>query len=346
MTILSFHRGHDASVCLYEDGDVKKYFLVERFTKIKHDHNFLSILDFIFDSITEKIDCLSFSTFNHKINTSNIFFSKVFNHYKSYNPNLILNFNSNHHLNHASLAFYNSEFDESLVVVVDGSGSTIKNNLVEVESVFIFNGEKNTLIYKNVVESFSSWDLPWGKVGVGGLYDMASVLIGNTPDDCGKAMGLSSYGSSNKLFENLLSQQNSVIEPIKKIEQDNYQLHADFCYEIQQQTQKAVGDLIEDSIEKTGIKKVCISGGYGMNIVANHYYLRRFPDVEFYFESLCNDSGCSIGSAIVSYKKLTKNKHNPIKTTSFHGFNYDVSSYKEFSNQQTKLQDYYMKTNQ
>ena len=138
---------------------------------------------------------------------------------------------------------------------------------MEVESVFTFNREKNTLIYKNVVESFSSWDLPWGKVGVGGLYDMASVLIGNTPDDCGKAMGLSSYGLPNKLFENLFLQQSPDIKPIKKVEQDNYQLHADFCYEVQQQTQKVIGDLIEDSIQKTGIKKVCISGGYGMNIV-------------------------------------------------------------------------------
>lgn len=82
-----------------------------------------------------------------------------------------------------------------------------------------------------------------------------SVLIGNTPDDCGKTMGLSSYGTSNELFKDLLFQQNPNIKPIEKVEQDNYHLHADFCYEVQQQTQKVVGDLIEDSISKTGIKK-------------------------------------------------------------------------------------------
>ena len=146
--------------------------------------------------------------------------------------------------------------------------SDLKDGFVEVESVFVFNQEKNTLIHKNVVKSFSSFDLPWGKVGVGGLYDIASVLIGNTPDDCGKAMGLSSYGSPNELFQDLLNQRPN-IEPIKQVEPDNYQLHADFCYEVQQQTQKVIGDLIEDSIQKTGIQKVCISGGYGMNIVAN-----------------------------------------------------------------------------
>jgi carbamoyltransferase len=254
------------------------------------------------------------------------FISTIFNECKKYNSDVKLVLQQDHHLNHASLAFYNSKFDESLVVVVDGSGSEIKDNLVEVESVFVFNREKNTLIYKNVVESFSSFDFPWGKVGVGGLYDMASVLIGNTPDDCGKSMGLSSYGFPNKSFKNLLHQKPN-IEPIKKVEPDNYQLHADFCYEVQQQTQESIGDLIQDSIEKTGIKRVCISGGYGMNIVANYYYLQRFPDVEFYFEPICNDNGVSIGAAINSYIELTGQIPTPIKTTFFHGLHYDLSPY-------------------
>ena len=39
MKILSIHIGHDASVCLYNNGAVEKYFLVERFTGKKHDRN-------------------------------------------------------------------------------------------------------------------------------------------------------------------------------------------------------------------------------------------------------------------------------------------------------------------
>ena len=40
MLILSVHLCHDASICLLEDGHLKKYFLVERFTRKKHDENF------------------------------------------------------------------------------------------------------------------------------------------------------------------------------------------------------------------------------------------------------------------------------------------------------------------
>ena len=61
-----------------------------------------------------------------------------------------------------------------------------------------------------------------------------------------------------------------------------------------------------------------------MNIVANQYFLQRFPDVDFYFEPICNDNGISIGSAILTYTQLTKKPHVPVKTTSFHGMKYDI----------------------
>jgi len=326
MVILSVHLGHNSSICLLINGIVKKYFLIERLTRKKYDYDGKVILSLVKDICQKfKVNIICISNFNPPQGDN--FIVSIFEECKNQNPNIKLVLQQDHHLNHASIAFYSSKFDQSLVIVADGSGSKIEDNMVEVESVFTFNKEKNTLIYKNVVEPFSSWDLPWGKVGVGGLYDMASILIGNTPDDCGKSMGLSSYGSSNKSFEDLFFQNNPVIEPIKKVEQDTYQLHADFCYEVQQQTQKVIGNLIEDSIQKTGIKKVCISGGYGMNIVSNHYYLQRFPDVEFYFEPICNDNGVSIGAAMNTYVQLTGKIPNSIETTAFHGTHYDISSY-------------------
>ena len=317
MLILSIHLGHDSSICVLNNSQIQEYILLERITRKKHDYDeevILKLVNTICNRLNISILCIS------NFNTHNDIISTIFEECKKYNPNVNLIIQSDHHLNHASLSFCNSGFDESLVVVVDGAGSTIKDNLVEVESIFLFNRRGCDLIYKNVVEESS--------FSVGGLYDIAAVSIGNTPDDCGKAMGLSSYGSPNKLFENLLTDKSWNIKPIKNVEPNNYKLHADFCYEVQRQTQKVVGDLIENFVEKTGIKKVCISGGYGMNIVANYYYLQRFPEVEFYFEPICNDNGVSIGAAINSYKLLTHNLPNQIQTTFFHGSHYDVSSYK------------------
>ena len=368
MIILGIHLGHDASVCILEDGRLQKYFLVERYTRKKHDDDRKFILDLvsgISSKLKEKLNIISVSDFNPPQRDN--FISELFMECKKHSPNIRLKLQQDHHLNHASLAFYNSKFDESLSVVVDGAGSKVGDGLLEVESIYVFNREKNTLIYKNSIKDIlplgfesqkflNAWNINTNPsenlsdceckniFGIGTVYDIAAILIGHTYNDCGKAMGLSSYGESNKLFQNIFLRGNTLnnnffensseeikqflTNPIKQITEDNYKLHADFCYEVQQQTQKALGDLIEESIRKTGIKKVCISGGYGMNIVANYYYLQRFPDVEFYFEPLCNDNGISIGAAFNTYIQLTGKPPKPNETTFFHGTHYDVSSYK------------------
>jgi predicted NodU family carbamoyl transferase len=117
---------------------------------------------------------------------------------------------------------------------------------------------------------------------------------------------------------------------IKELTEENYKFYADYAHEVQTQTQEAVGNLIERAIQKSGCNNVCVVGGYGMNIVANHYYLQKFPDVNFYFEPNADDGGLPIGAAMLYYHALTKDKTiRPLKTTSFHGVTYDISSYKE-----------------
>lgn len=366
MLIISVHLGHDASVCLLEDGCLKKYFLVERYTRKKHDNDKKVITDLVSglaSKLKKKLNAICISNFNYP----DKLITKLFETCKEYNPKVKLILQQDHHLNHASLAFYNSKFDDSLVVVVDGAGSRVKDNLLEVESVFYFYGRKKIVLHKNLVKDLLSSEFSKQKFlelwttngnpsenvlncqcknifGIGAVYNIASMLMGCTQHDCGKAMGLSSYGSSNDLFKNLFLKkntlnnnffknsstqvQNFLTNPVEEINEDNYKLHADFCYEVQQQTQKAVGDLIEGCVKRTGIKRVCISGGYGMNVVANQYYLQRFPDVEFYFEPLCNDNGISIGAAMNAYIQLEDKVPKPIKDTFTHGSLYDISPYK------------------
>jgi len=40
-----------------------------------------------------------------------------------------------------------------------------------------------------------------------------------------------------------------------------------------------------------------LSGGYGLNCVANYEYLNHFPDYNFYIDPVCFDAGISIGQA-------------------------------------------------
>ena len=235
----------------------------------------------------------------------------------------------------------------------------------ECESVYVFSYDKHKPLLKNYFKA-SYWKYKSDDIflkqnefyvgtigGIVNFYTMSTLLFGQSPHENGKTMGLSSYGngiddfpkifknideSVTNLFELHYHKKYNVLMPIykehrskiiDKIMENNYQFYADYAYEVQIQTQEAVGDLIKKSVEKTGIKKVCISGGYGMNVVANYYYIQRFPDIEFYFEPMSDDSGISIGSAKYIYHSLTNDRtKKPIKTTSFHGTSYDVSKYK------------------
>lgn len=182
--------------------------------------------------------------------------------------------------------------------------------------------------------------------GIVNVYCTASEIISQSILENGKPMGLSSYGIKKKHFPKFFKDTKGTVNDelflfengkllfreyrdkiTNEVNVEKHKLYADYAQEIQSQTQESVGNIIEKSIIKTGVKKVCVSGGYGMNVVANHYYLKRFPDVDFYFEPLSDDSGITIGSAKLFYCDQTKDTTvRKLKTTSFHGKKYDVSS--------------------
>jgi len=74
------------------------------------------------------------------------------------------------------------------------------------------------------------------------------------------------------------------------------------AYNVQTESQEEVLKLIKMSIERTGNKNIVISGGYGLNCVANYYYLKHLPDdVKIYVEPVSNDAGTAMGAAFYQY---------------------------------------------
>jgi carbamoyltransferase len=352
MRILSVHEGHDASLCIYNDGEIETYLLSERFIGKKNSNsiNILNILAKKTNILDKKID-----------------------------KKVLSNFDIDHHIHHAAISFYNSGFEESLVIVSDGQGARDlcgQIHCIEKETIYFakypdvfiplyknFLGNfykerinvdnidellKYSMYHKNnykkeflfAIENLKkklNFEFDCGtSFGISGCYYDAANLIGSTSFQCGKPMGLSSYGKKipnfPKLFEGNIIKRfgrfDYPIEPTSKITKKNYQPYADYCYEIQQQTQEAFLYLIKKALSKHECRNICISGGYGMNIVANHYYLQQYPEVNFYFEPLCDDGGQSIGQSMLHYRRETQDKNiYPIQTTSFHGFKYNVSKY-------------------
>ena len=350
MRVLAIHYGnHDANACIY-DGEVKHYFLEERFSRKKHDDKHFHIYKNIL-KVDEPVDLIVLSYFGDKtfLGDDSLKFTKVFlEAYKRKHgklPEIIKD--SSHHKFHAVGAYYNSGFDDALVVVIDGAGGLSKG-LFEAETVFI--GGSFERVYENKIKLY-----PWMKghsmMGLGYLYSAAAVQMGERCLQAGKVMGLSAYGDAHTthikddlyvdddLFhckdihlmfydENHMNIAQELygkkgLDTITGLTQSNYKPYADFAKEVQIDTQNVVIKLVRESLEKTGLHNVCMTGGYAMNIITNNLLVETFPDVEFYFEPMSTDVGISVGAAMLYSKERT-----PLKTTSFHGWKYDLSTFR------------------
>jgi len=359
MNVLGIHHGHDSSMCLLKNGRIKKYFLNERISGVKHDGNIDNeLLKSIF--LKYKIDAVAISCVNYSFLP---YISGLINKLILNDPPTVYNYSEKHHLCHASISYHNSGFNDALCIVIDGYGNLINSGysrdtkLVDCESIYLFNRDVPKLIYKNLtrplnypdyfltevytVDNTTKFEFK-NRIGIGQVYEVTSVLIGNSVLDCGKSMGLSSYGKFNKKYDKIYEESNTLnndffvnpeirdflMNPVTDITPENYKEYADFCYAVQNQTQQAVGDMVEEHIKDTGVNNVCLSGGYAMNVVANYYLLKRFPNLNFYFEPVCSDSGNSIGAAMDLYQRLRKFYHPKVKkniTTAFHGNSYRIS---------------------
>lgn len=354
MNVASLHVGHDSSASFY-DGKKLNYFLEERFSKIKHDQRYdicftkLIGLNIRFDLfVVSSFD----STIFHSLSVNPNFKKFLLLYKKKWGKNLEIIFDHSHHQHHASLAFYNSGFDRSLVFVVDGSGQN-EGSIRECESVYIAEYPNNfTPIYKNylitnvsnlnsdlerIKGKYPSCEITAkSKLGIAAMYGSCASHFGESDLSAGKIMGLQSYGFELKtqfikddlyvddsdfyLDYNLVRVYNKNIPMTNKVTEKNYKIYSDYAKTLQNQSETMMISLIKKHVKKTGINNVCISGGYGMNVISNYKFLKTFPDITFYNEPLSMDSGISIGSCFYHYRKNTKDTEiKPITSPYFHG---------------------------
>ena len=348
MRILAFNVTHDSSVCSLNNGKIEFFCKEERISRVKRDKNPIKSLELFLSNNSGKIDSFVWSVPTNNIGESEGWYGL----YLAKRLNKNFKFNSiGHHLSHATLAFVNSKFEEALVVVIDRDGTIIFINgspvARESESVYMFSkteGTKpihksywlyNPTEYRSDIRKFVESQLPGCYVQIHNpysivkVYEAATTLIGQNPLENGKTMGLSSYGQEvdeplfdqdvpiSSKFETLrtgevcFSDMEELIQ--RDLNQDNYQFYADKAKQVQSQTQEVALNLIRKYVELTGINNVCLVGGYALNVVANNYYIKNLPEVNFYFEPTADDTGVPIGAAMIQYYRETKEWAEPLE---------------------------------
>ena len=169
------------------------------------------------------------------------------------------------------------------------------------------------------------------RAGITKIYEAVTQYCGWSSIEAGKTMGLFPYGKPNdkipKLFDESgiapLSNRNLIVPTYPNGAQVNaglfeylldndsddvtlLQNRRDLAYACQTQTQEQVVNLLRKAVSDTGFKNVVISGGYGLNCVANYHYLEALKDegIKLYVEPISNDAGTAIGAAIMLFKNL------------------------------------------
>jgi len=328
LKILGISQHHNSSMCLIEDGDIKLHLDDERVSGIKRNTECFTALDCIKDDL-DYVCVSGFSPnpdYNHNYKDYLIKKGKNFKYYNVW---------SKHHLFHASGSFYNSGFKKALCIIIDGMGSEYYLNEKpfykgtygrEQRSSFIAEYPYQFKeIHKDVLVNFPYED-KHEHVNVSNhisealMFELTCLKLGFNVLDAGKVMSLAAYGKKKNLH--LIGNKKLYdVSDLRKIKFNNeVKVDNDFCFELQKQSQESVLNYIKSMIKKTGIKKVCLSGGYFLNCVANNY-IKENLDAEIYIEPLANDSGQSLGIAKYFWHSLTKDKTIRKQKSIYYGIN-------------------------
>jgi carbamoyltransferase len=337
--IAGINTGHNSSTCLLKNGEIIFLLEEERLSRKKYDEMpFLGIQKI--KEFTNKLDYFAVPYEHQGVIDVNPFIAFARKLGLIENNKQIINYDSNvlHHTYHAAGAFYNSGFDEAVVVIMDGSGSLITSSENsyggEIQSIYKISGIDNIELLFKVCSNPDNHKTSYANDGVlkfvshpgiGMLYNSLAQSLGHSVLECGKAMGLSSYGKEDlsippiyvdidgeeipnrNLFVPYQEERGFWCAPflLNKAKYND----ANLCWAIQRATEKKATEFILQAIQISGCKNVVVSGGFGLNCVANYEYLKHLPaGAKLFVDPPAYDGGLSVGAAQLAHAKITGKK--------------------------------------
>lgn len=237
-----------------------------------------------------------------------------------------------HHKCHAASVHYLSDFDDSAILVMDGSGEDVATTT--------WSGEGDELKLLN------EWKLPHS---MGWFYASMTEWLGfKAYSGEGKVMGLAAYGKplpevaeklklfckpdeehvysidptyvyygqrtfSRKFTDKLLD----LLGEPRLPEGELTEYYIDVAYETQKRLEDVASNLTTQLLTQTGAKNLCISGGVAMNCKMNGL-LSNLEGVENVFiNPASHDSGTALGAALLAIKEA---EQDPTQTHLTHAY--------------------------
>ena len=367
---------HDSAACILKDGEIVAAVQEERFSRIKHDPSFpTKAILFCIEraGITpEQINSVvfyekPFLKFERLLETYLAFAPKGFQSFskamplwvkeKLFQKLTIVNalnetFRKNieweekllfseHHLSHASSAFYPSPFNKAAILTMDGVGEWATTSLAI--------GEGNSIqIIKEINFPHS----------LGLLYSAFTYYTGfrvNSGEY--KLMGLAPYGQPKYveiIKDNLidikddgsfrlnmnyfdyctgLTMTNDKFHKLfngspRESESDITQKEMDLASSIQKVTEEVIIKLAQNISITTGLENLCLAGGVALNCVANGELLKQKFFKNIWVQPAAGDAGGALGAALNIHYLMHNNnrkikKHKDSMKGSYLGPNFD-----------------------
>ena len=356
MKILGIHDGHNASVCLLNDGIIELAEQEERFTyeknqggmplnaiqNILNKHPLKTIDRVVFvgsymgqycwsrEDVLKSYSCSGTikDIFKQKIKQSGLVF-ELYKRMVSSKRQKIINelFNTidvdyiDHHLCHASAAYYGrGVYDKPiLVITADGDGDGRSG------TVHIGKGGK---LYETLTIPASN--------SMGRLYSYITYLFNMVPYEHEyKIMGLAPYCTDRKRINQCKKRLSKIIGfknqsdlawkylgKYPNIQSAGREINEIFrttrfdvmAGAIQEYTEDVITEWVRRLVKSTGIKDVALAGGIFMNVKMN-MLLARLPEIQsIYALPSCGDESNAIGAAYYVYSKNSGRHPVPLKS--------------------------------
>jgi carbamoyltransferase len=228
-----------------------------------------------------------------------------------------------HHLAHAYSAYWPSGFDEALILAVDATGSTTPGHCTESYTLYEGRGQTITTLHNEMVAAHLAQLSTLGFVYEYITHKAGFVTkVGDKIQhaEAGKLMGLAPYGGDQinwhswirtvKDSYSLKISAYDIFLEVAALEKryDNGEgkpylrpYLVDLAYKVQKELEQALLHIVGLAIKRTGLRKLCIAGGVGLNSVANYQLLRQLQLDDIFIFPAAGDSGIAAGCALWAY---------------------------------------------
>lgn len=336
---------HDSAASLLINGELVAAAQEERFTRKKNDNTFpIKSIQFCLNFANIDIESVDVFVFYEK---PLLKFDRILETYISFSPfgfkffknslsdwvktklllkrdiitNIVKNFPnstidkekikfSNHHLSHASSAFYPSPYEDSVILTFDAVGewstSSIsfgsKNNIKFIKEISF--PHSIGLLYSTFT-SFLGFKVNDGEYKVMGLapygnpkyVDLIKKEIIHILDDGSIQLNMKYFDfcTGSKMFSKKFNDLFNCTPrlPNMKLEQ----VHMDLASSIQKVTEEVICKIAAFSRKLTGSKNLCLAGGVALNSVANGILKNKQIFKNIWVQPAAGDSGGSLGAA-------------------------------------------------